>query len=141
LQQVGTGPDFRRRASQSPALHPVLETDLPRLAASKFAVSACPGAGAWAQTKRITRICGKLASAQTAQVEDLHSKIVAPHKAGPLSTACWPPSGQIGGSAGAVEGRDMVAHAAEMEALEGPLRQRGSAAGLRTHPKRGGLRA
>ena len=140
MQQVGTGPDIGRRAMQSPAPHPVLETTLASPRTSKLAESRRPRAAARAEIERITRIYGKLASAPTAQVEDIHSKIVAPDKTGSVPPACWP-SGQIGGSPRALEVRDMVAHAAECEAFDGPSRHEASAAALCTCSERGGLRA
>jgi hypothetical protein len=139
LQQVGTGPDVHRRASQSPAPHPVLPVSLAPLRSSDLPEAKPDRATARAETKRITRIYGKLASAPTAQVEDIHSKIVAPSK-GSLPPACWPPSGRIGGSPRAVEVRDMVAHAAECEALTGPSGHRAILAGLRNRAERGGAR-
>jgi hypothetical protein len=140
LQQVGTGPDIGRRASKSPAPHPALETTLASLGASDPAKSTGSRTVACAQVKRITRIYGNVASATTAQVVDIHSKIVALGN-GAVPPACWPPSGQIGGSARAVEVRDMVAHAAELEALDGPFRHRAPAAASCMRPERGGSRA
>jgi hypothetical protein len=139
LQQVGTGPDIGRRASKSPAPHPALETTLASPCASAPGKSTGSRTAACAQTKRITRIYGKVASAPTAQVEDMHSKIVAPSN-GVVRSACWPPFGRIGGSARAVEVRDMVAHAAELEALDGPDRHQVSAAASCMRPERGGSR-
>jgi hypothetical protein len=141
LQQVGTGPDIDRRAMQSPAPHPVLRTTLASLGASDLTESTRSRATARAETERITSIYGKLASAPTAQVEDIHSKIVAPDRTGSLPPACWLAPGQIGGSARAVEVRDMVAHAAELEALDGPCWLQASPAALRTCLELGGPRA
>ena len=141
MQQVGTRPDLSRRASQSPAPHPVLPVSLAPPRSSDLPEAKPDRATARAETKRITRIYGKLASAPTAQVEDIHSKIVAPDRTGSLPPACWPAPGQIGGSARAVEVRDMVAHAAECEAFDGPSRHGASAAALCTCSERGGLRA
>lgn len=129
MQQVATRPDIGRRASKSPAPHPVLDTTLASLGTSDLAESARPRAASCAQTKRITRIYGKVASAPTAQVEVMPSNFVALGEV-PLPPACWPPSGRIGGSPRAVEVRDMVAHAAEFETLDGPFRHRASAAGM-----------
>ena len=54
LQQVGTRPDIGRRASQSPAPHPVLDAPLASLGTSDLAESAVARAAACAETKRIT---------------------------------------------------------------------------------------
>jgi len=140
LQQVGTGPDIGRRAMQSPAPHPALEATLASLCASNSAESIGCCAAAFAEIERITSIYGKLASAQTAQGEVMPSNIVALSE-GSLPPACRPPSGRIGGSPRAVEVRDMVAHAAELETLDGPFRHRASPAAMGTWSGCGGLRA
>jgi len=139
LQQVATEPDIRRRASQSPAPQPVPVAPLTPLCSSNLAASRRDHVAACAEIKRITSVYGKLASAPTTQVEDIHSKIVTPSM-GSLPPACRP-SGRIGGSPRAVEVRDVVAHAAECEALEGWSGHRATAAGLRSPFERGGLRA
>ena len=140
MQQVATRPDIGRQASKSPAPHPVLETTLASFGASDLAESGRPRAAAFAEIERITSIYGKLASAPTAQVEVMPSNFVALGEV-PLPPACWPPSGRIGGSPRAVEVRDMVAHAAKLQTLDGPFRHRASAAAMGTGSGCGGLRA
>jgi hypothetical protein len=139
LQQVATEPDICRRASRSPAPHPVLGASLALLGSSDLAAPGRDHGAACAEIKRITSVYGKLASAPTTQVEDIHSKIVTP-SLGSLPPACRP-SGRIGGSPRAVEVRDVGAHAAECEALKGPSGHRATAACLRSPLERGGARA
>jgi len=144
LQQVGTRPELSRRASRSPAPHPVLAAPLAQLRRPNLAESAVDVLAAFAETKRITSDYGKLADAATEHAEVNPSKIVG--LKGPLPPACWPLTGQIGGSVRTVEVRDMVARTAEFGALDGPCGHRATTAvpcpGLeRIGSQRGGDRA
>ena len=139
MQQVGTRPELSRRASQSPAPHPVLEAPLVSRRASHLAESGLAARLAFAETKRITSDYGKLAGAATEHAEVNPSKIVGLKRS--LPPACWPLTGQIGGSVRAVEVRDMVARTAEFEALDGPFGHRATAAVPCTGIERGGNRA
>ena len=126
MQQVGTRPELCRRASQSPAPHPVLDASLARRGRPQLAESAVDVLAAFAETKRITSDYGKLADAATEHAEVDPSKITGLKR--PLPPACWPVTGQIGGSVRTVEVRDMVARTAEFGALDGPFGHRATAA-------------
>ena len=126
MQQVGTRPELSRRASRSPAPHPVLEAPLAHPRRPHLAESPVDVLAAFAETKRITSDYGKLADAATEHAEVYPSKFVG--LKGPLPPASWPLTGQIGGSVRAVEVRDMVARTAEFGALHGPFRHRATTA-------------
>jgi hypothetical protein len=126
LQQVGTRPELSRRASRSPAPHPVLEALLVHFCRPHLAESDGDVLAAFAETKRITSDYGKLADATTEHAEVNPSKFVG--LKGPLPPASWPLTGQIGGSVRDVEVRDMIARTAEFGALDGPFRHRANTA-------------